>query len=212
MANSIGIVLSSDSTVSFGNSGKFYPTVNKIFSLSGRQPVGIMISGGAISATSGLHWERIIGLFRNEIDNKEQDHLRGYYDIFNYVVGNVNTPAANNNSIKSDLINFFTERVFTSVSKKQRLANEFRGEVEYHVPEVTDYFDSSTEQILEEYFEIAMNEIPKYSQEDIKLNQVDEVKKKWYDAIVENNLTNICLLYTSPSPRDGLLSRMPSSA
>src|SRR5664279_2021995 len=24
--------------------------------------------------------------------------------------------------------------------------------------------------------------------------------------------TNICLLYTSPSPRDGLLSRMPSSA
>ena len=25
-------------------------------------------------------------------------------------------------------------------------------------------------------------------------------------------LSNICLLYTSPSPRDGLLSRMPSSA
>ena len=25
-------------------------------------------------------------------------------------------------------------------------------------------------------------------------------------------LLNICLLYTSPSPRDGLLSRMPSSA
>ena len=25
-------------------------------------------------------------------------------------------------------------------------------------------------------------------------------------------MTNTCLLYTSPSPRDGLLSRMPSSA
>ena len=25
-------------------------------------------------------------------------------------------------------------------------------------------------------------------------------------------LINFCLLYTSPSPRDGLLSRMPSSA
>ena len=25
-------------------------------------------------------------------------------------------------------------------------------------------------------------------------------------------LLNVCLLYTSPSPRDGLLSRMPSSA
>ena len=27
-----------------------------------------------------------------------------------------------------------------------------------------------------------------------------------------NDLNIICLLYTSPSPRDGLLSRMPSSA
>ena len=39
---------------------------------------------------------------------------------------------------------------------------------------------------------------------------VDENSEK------ENNLFvvqyNACLLYTSPSPRDGLLSRMPSSA
>ena len=28
----------------------------------------------------------------------------------------------------------------------------------------------------------------------------------------KRTLDNICLLYTSPSPRDGLLSRMPSSA
>ena len=31
-------------------------------------------------------------------------------------------------------------------------------------------------------------------------------------AWVKNNEPKICLLYTSPSPRDGLLSRMPSSA
>ena len=30
-----------------------------------------------------------------------------------------------------------------------------------------------------------------------------------FDAVT---LTDVCLLYTSPSPRDGLLSRMPSSA
>ena len=28
----------------------------------------------------------------------------------------------------------------------------------------------------------------------------------------ETDITRSCLLYTSPSPRDGLLSRMPSSA
>ena len=31
-------------------------------------------------------------------------------------------------------------------------------------------------------------------------------------AAIVSDHTNICLLYTSPSPRDGLLSRMPSSA
>ena len=31
----------------------------------------------------------------------------------------------------------------------------------------------------------------------------------YYDA---ERMQTICLLYTSPSPRDGLLSRMPSSA
>ena len=38
------------------------------------------------------------------------------------------------------------------------------------------------------------------------LNKFDEKR------IFGKELTNACLLYTSPSPRDGLLSRMPSSA
>ena len=33
-----------------------------------------------------------------------------------------------------------------------------------------------------------------------------------FAASVEQSLSWLCLLYTSPSPRDGLLSRMPSSA
>ena len=42
-------------------------------------------------------------------------------------------------------------------------------------------------------------------------NQVvrDYVDRKGFEEICRNNG---CLLYTSPSPRDGLLSRMPSSA
>ena len=35
------------------------------------------------------------------------------------------------------------------------------------------------------------------------------------ESVLKNNLftlRTVCLLYTSPSPRDGLLSRMPSSA
>ena len=37
-------------------------------------------------------------------------------------------------------------------------------------------------------------------------NQINLTKKQT-EVVV-----NTCLLYTSPSPRDGLLSRMPSSA
>ena len=33
-----------------------------------------------------------------------------------------------------------------------------------------------------------------------------------YDGVYDYGTTSTCLLYTSPSPRDGLLSRMPSSA
>ena len=34
----------------------------------------------------------------------------------------------------------------------------------------------------------------------------------WIVDVESGKRQNICLLYTSPSPRDGLLSRMPSSA
>ena len=43
--------------------------------------------------------------------------------------------------------------------------------------------------------------------EDGKLG-FNTLNKEDFDLV----LCDICLLYTSPSPRDGLLSRMPSSA
>ena len=48
----------------------------------------------------------------------------------------------------------------------------------------------------------------------IKARHVAELEQVKVDfTILENvKLVHICLLYTSPSPRDGLLSRMPSSA
>ena len=43
------------------------------------------------------------------------------------------------------------------------------------------------------------------SEDDVKIS--DSARK-----LVETARNKVCLLYTSPSPRDGLLSRMPSSA
>ena len=49
------------------------------------------------------------------------------------------------------------------------------------------------------------------------IEQVKKYLEKYNDEYIVikcggSVLTNPCLLYTSPSPRDGLLSRMPSSA
>ena len=44
---------------------------------------------------------------------------------------------------------------------------------------------------------------------DLKGGWTDRQKQNPVD---ENSLFSVCLLYTSPSPRDATLSRMPSSA
>ena len=44
---------------------------------------------------------------------------------------------------------------------------------------------------------------------------IESVKEKALEAVmgsVTESLPSVCLLYTSPSPRDTILSRMPSSA
>ena len=43
-------------------------------------------------------------------------------------------------------------------------------------------------------------------------SSVEMSDKKYRPAIMKKEMDMSCLLYTSPSPRDGLLSRMPSSA
>ena len=49
------------------------------------------------------------------------------------------------------------------------------------------------------------------SHKDIKLDDASNVGSSDWE-LVQNHKDGSCLLYTSPSPRDGLLSRMPSSA
>ena len=57
---------------------------------------------------------------------------------------------------------------------------------------------------LEKHHEWFDNSIPLIASENIPSPAVREA--------VMSDFGNSCLLYTSPSPRDGLLSRMPSSA
>ena len=53
---------------------------------------------------------------------------------------------------------------------------------------------------------------PRALLEDARLDREQklDILQRWAHDLRE--LSTACLLYTSPSPRDGLLSRMPSSA
>ena len=51
--------------------------------------------------------------------------------------------------------------------------------------------------------------------DDLNAIPLEEIRRKLdekYDKMTIEDEISDCLLYTSPSPRDGLLSRMPSSA
>ena len=57
--------------------------------------------------------------------------------------------------------------------------------------------------------DIVKAEVVKKELDNVKSNS-DDVKKDY--EYTRGNLYSICLLYTSPSPRDKRQSRMPSSA
>ena len=63
---------------------------------------------------------------------------------------------------------------------------------------------------LEGLIQNKFNVIKVYTQPPRKSKRGQKINNS---PIAETSIKNkICLLYTSPSPRDGLLSRMPSSA
>ena len=59
----------------------------------------------------------------------------------------------------------------------------------------------------------ARRRVPDVVQQLVQQHRADQ-EKKLEDVLRRNRSRpdRACLLYTSPSPRDGLLSRMPSSA
>ena len=88
----------------------------------------------------------------------------------------------------------------TTLQEEATLKNYFlSGNVASHLQEYESMFS---------YFAISKAET---SVKPIQLN-TKKTNWKWLSAAASVVLLFSCLLYTSPSPRDGLLSRMPSSA
>ena len=61
-------------------------------------------------------------------------------------------------------------------------------------------------------FSVSLDLDKRLYKEDIQLSIAYSKALKKIDILSSNEQRSICLLYTSPSPRDATLSRMPSSA
>jgi hypothetical protein len=78
--NNRGLAIAVDSAVTLGVADKIYNTADKLFALSKRHPVGIMMYGN--TAIMGVEWEIIIKSYRDHLGDKSFDSLSGYAEDF----------------------------------------------------------------------------------------------------------------------------------
>ena len=80
---------------------------------------------------------------------------------------------------------------------------------------VSKHIKDNVEPIQEEFFALDEGKEDRWSWHPRQLELLDGAKQKAKDSGLWNFFlpdADTCLLYTSPSPRDATLSRMPSSA
>lgn len=83
--NKSAVALAADSAMSVGKTGKTYPT-NKLFALTKRRPIGIMIYNNA--EFMGIPWETIVKMYRGEIGSTGKATVTDYAQDFLGYVGN----------------------------------------------------------------------------------------------------------------------------
>ena len=111
IANTRGLALASDSAASRG--GFSSNSVQKIFSLPGRQPLAFMVMGSSIHAPSGLSWDRIFYKFNLYYIAKygrdfELSTISKYKDDFSIFLATLTSDTYNERSLRQDLYYHFT--------------------------------------------------------------------------------------------------------
>tara|TARA_A100001234_G_scaffold6219_1_gene5115 strand:+ start:125 stop:1591 length:1467 start_codon:yes stop_codon:yes gene_type:complete len=106
--NSRGVAFAADSAVSWGDHSR--PSAQKIFSLSGRQPIAFMIYGSGTFAPTGLSWDRIFhkyNLYFNEKHGSEQelDTVEEYEKDFIDFLESLYSKERNQTSLSNDIYN-----------------------------------------------------------------------------------------------------------
>jgi hypothetical protein len=122
--NTYGVALAADSAITIGESGKIYPSAEKLFLLANGAPVGMMIYGRA--TVMGLPWETVIKVYRRKLGRTTFDTLNEYVTSFLSFLkedGTIFSAAAQEN-----LVEVFAREVYHAVFHElsRRLDDEIR--------------------------------------------------------------------------------------
>ena len=88
--------------------------------------------------------------------------------------------------------------------EKQLLGVRGKGRKSYRIFYMTAVNENEKKQLVLDYCQLRMGQITR--------GDVNEIAIRCGYLTANGDLSDSCLLYTSPSPRDATLSRMPSSA
>ncbi|MEK9697493.1 MAG: hypothetical protein VW270_17140 [Candidatus Poseidoniales archaeon] len=173
--NQRGFALASDSAVSSGSYSS--NSVQKIFTLPGRQPVGFMVMGSGIHAPSGLSWDRIFHNYHLHYVNKygkttELDDMETYREDFTTFVNSLITKEFNDRSLMRDLYYFFANE------NSYIWRGVFEGTPEYSSEK------ENTQLVFSENIDSTLQFFSKNVSEDVeKSYRLNQVKKNHSEAL-----------------------------
>lgn len=177
--NRLGFTLASDSAVS---SGKFSSnSVQKIFSLPGRQPVAFMVMGSGTHAPSGLSWDRVFYKYHKHFiskhgKNAEFKTMGDYETDFNSFLSSILSKANNGFAISRDLVSFFgstTNYIWegVSMSESPEYATNPGGAIEKfgaNILSTLDFFESKLKGDVERTYQF--NKVKQLQLTDLKFS------------------------------------------
>lgn len=121
--NKLGIALAADSAVTVNDGEKIYHRVDKIFPLSSKPPVAVLIYGSA--EMMGVPWEIIVKMYVDEFASKPLSALDDYANQFLTFVNQSNLlfPVARQRECFRDVVGVYWSERFLEELQKQREAD-----------------------------------------------------------------------------------------
>lgn len=174
-----GVAMAADSAVSIGTT-KVYNSANKLFALSKKHPVGIMVYGNA--QTMSVPWETLIKAYRRELKDKKFRTISEYGESFINYLKNTKNIALDN------------ELLF--------IENEVEGFIQYLSERIVDQdlsqaFETNPSLTAQEVLKIIDDLIIKYCDEILIKTRLDGITNEWVKKIkiivgkiVENSISS----------------------